>query len=272
MPELERIEADAGADPICAALVRDGACVVKNALSPDSLAGLNRDLEAQVAAATPPNESVLHRDMVRFYGGRTIRIDGIPGKSETFVEFMLDPLMHEVCRQVLLPSCTDYILNVAQLIQIGPGEDAQRLHRDEEAWPDMPKNSPDLEVEAMMALTDFTVENGATRVVLGSHLWDAERVPDPGEVIHAEMEAGSALYYLGKTVHGGGANTRTDQSRRGMFYGYVLELAQNWRKHVPHGAHREGSADAGASAGAAWLQVAGGIGLANVSSPMALLR
>lgn len=57
---------------------------------------------------------------------------------------------------------------VAQLIQIGPGERAQRLHRDEEAWSNIPKNSPDLEVEAMIALTDFTVENGATGVVPGT--------------------------------------------------------------------------------------------------------
>lgn len=69
--------------------------------------------------------------MARFYGTKTIRLDGIPGKSSAFVDYMLDPLMHDVCRHVLRPNCADYLLNVAQLIEIGPGEDAQRLHRDE---------------------------------------------------------------------------------------------------------------------------------------------
>lgn len=272
MPELERIHADAGAGPICAALDRDGACIVEEAIGAGQLDGLNRDLEAQIAATAPVNEGALHRDMVRFYGTRTIRMDGIPGKSPTFVDFMLDPLMHEVCRHVLRPNCVDYLLNVAQLIQIGPGEDAQRLHRDDEAWPNLPRNSPVLGVEAMMALTDFTAENGATRVVPGSHRWEPERVPEPDEIIQAEMAAGSALYYLGKTMHGGGANRTSDQSRRGMFYGYVLgwlRTGENMFLTVPIEKVREMPTRVQELLGYKSL---GGIGLADVRSPMALLR
>jgi ectoine hydroxylase-related dioxygenase (phytanoyl-CoA dioxygenase family) len=36
------------------------------------------------------------------------------------------------------------------------------------------------------------------------------------------MPAGSALVYLGSTIHGGGANTTTQESRRGMFLGFVV--------------------------------------------------
>ena len=36
------------------------------------------------------------------------------------------------------------------------------------------------------------------------------------------MLAGSALFYLGSTLHGGGANTTRDVHRRGMFLGYVV--------------------------------------------------
>ena len=36
------------------------------------------------------------------------------------------------------------------------------------------------------------------------------------------MPAGSAVFYLGSTVHGGSANRTRDVRRRGMFVGYVL--------------------------------------------------
>ena len=74
----------------------------------------------------------------------------------------------------------------------------------------------------MFALTDFTRENGATRVVPGSHKWAPDRQTRPEEITCAAMPAGSALIYLGSAIHGGGANTTTKESRRGMFLGYVV--------------------------------------------------
>lgn len=74
----------------------------------------------------------------------------------------------------------------------------------------------------MLALTDFTMANGATQVVVGSHLWERDRVPEPSEISTAEMESGDSLYWLGGTLHGGGANTTQSQSRRGLGYGFVI--------------------------------------------------
>ena len=74
----------------------------------------------------------------------------------------------------------------------------------------------------MFALTDFTVANGATRVVPGSHKWSPDREARPEEITRAQMSAGSALLYLGSTLHGGGANTTAAESRRGMFLGYAV--------------------------------------------------
>jgi ectoine hydroxylase-related dioxygenase (phytanoyl-CoA dioxygenase family) len=36
------------------------------------------------------------------------------------------------------------------------------------------------------------------------------------------MSAGSALFYLGSTIHGGGENLTEDEWRRGLFLGYVV--------------------------------------------------
>ena len=104
MPELERIHASAGSAPICAALERDGACIVEDALGADHLAGMNHDLDELIASTTPEMRTPTHPAMIDFYGTKTIRLDGIPSKSETFVEFMLDPLMHDVCQHVIGPN------------------------------------------------------------------------------------------------------------------------------------------------------------------------
>lgn len=269
--EIATIPRSLGADVICEVMERDGACIVEDAVSSDFLEGMNADLDRLISTTEPGLRNPVDDFFVEFYGTRTIRLDGIPGKSETFVEFMLDPLMHSVCEHFILPHCFDYQLNTAQLIQIGPGQVEQELHRDEDAWPHVPADRPQLEVEAMLALTDFTRENGATRVVPGSHLWEPGRLPEAGEIIQAEMQAGSALYYLGSTLHGGGANTTDDVSRRGMFYGYVvgwLRTEENLFLSVPIEKVRQMPERVQELLG---FKSHGGIGVVDIGSPKALL-
>lgn len=75
----------------------------------------------------------------------------------------------------------------------------------------------------MWAVDDFGEENGGTRVVTGSHRWLDDREPGQAEAISAVMPSGSALFYLGETFHGGGAN-RTQHPRLGV----VLEYSLGW--------------------------------------------
>jgi len=63
----------------------------------------------------------------------------------------------------------------------------------------------------MYALTDFTEENGATRIIPGSHKLDT--APEFGkhyDSISAEMSKGSVLVWPGNVWHGGGENTMPD--------------------------------------------------------------
>ena len=71
------------------------------------------------------------------------------------------------------------------------------------------------------AITEFTKENGATRVVPGSHNWDKNREPLPEEIAYAEMKPGSVFLYTGTVLHGGGENL-TDSPRLGTFIHYSL--------------------------------------------------
>ena len=91
-------------------------------------------------------------------------------------------------------------------IAIGPGEDAQILHADDQLIP-LPKPHVAIICNTMWAITDFTAQNGATRVVPGSQKRD--RSPNFGEAIDtvpAEMRRGSVLVFDGSIWHGGGAN------------------------------------------------------------------
>ncbi len=222
MASLERVGYAASAGIICAALERDGAVVVENIVSPEQLSRLNGDLDANISAIAPGLRNPSHQEAIEFYGHSTVRIDGLPGKSAAFLEFMSLSQLRETADYFLLPNCDDYLLNTGQLIQIGPGETDQVLHRDEDAWLHYPEPRLTLQVEAMFALSDFTIGNGATAVVPGSHRWPLDREARPEEVVRAEMTAGSALFYMGSTIHGGGANTTDDEHRRGMFLGYCV--------------------------------------------------
>jgi ectoine hydroxylase-related dioxygenase (phytanoyl-CoA dioxygenase family) len=93
-----------------------------------------------------------------------------------------------------------------------------------------PVAAPQLQVASVIAFVDFTRDNGATRVVPGSHRWPDRALPaleqmqqpiTPEQLAYAEMPAGSAVVYVGGTMHAGGANI-TDVPRRGAHLSYCL--------------------------------------------------
>jgi ectoine hydroxylase-related dioxygenase (phytanoyl-CoA dioxygenase family) len=104
----------------------------------------------------------------------------------------------------------------------GPGAEQQLLHRDEDVWVHLPRPHPEVQVASVIALVDFTAEIGATVVAPGSHRWERGRKPEPEELTCAEMPAGSAVVYLGSTIHAGGRNATADRWRRGMHMSFVV--------------------------------------------------
>ena len=161
-----------------------------------------------------------------FWGRNTIRFAGLAQNSDAFIEIMLNPLVKEVADAFLEEVGTDYWMNTAQFIGIGPGEPAQVLHRDNDlwqrvcewAWPKM----PELSFNTLFPFHAVTDEMGATRVIPGSHRWnEKERRPDPAETVPAEMETGSAVFYSGYTFHGGGHNKTRDRWR------YAVQMSFN---------------------------------------------
>ena len=230
-PAIERFDATASPDVIAAAIERDGVAIVEGMLPLGVVDRVNDEVEAAVEAADP-DEELFNPVMQAFHGPHTKQVAGVPGISRTFaMDVMCHPLLLSMCDHFLLPSCAMYQLNLGHLLQRGPGADEQWLHRDEAVWSDLPTPHPEVQLASVIAFVDFTRDNGATRVVPGSHRWDdrwllpAEQMsrtpPAPEQIAYAEMPAGSAVLYTGGTIHAGGANS-TDIPRRGAHLSYCL--------------------------------------------------
>jgi ectoine hydroxylase-related dioxygenase (phytanoyl-CoA dioxygenase family) len=212
----------APADDVTAALQQDGAVVVDGFLERRAVDAIQAEVAAPLAAADPGMKH-LNPAIQFFFGDRTRHVSGMAAHSRTFAtEVLTHPIYLGVCDRVLGPSCARYQLNLGHLISRGPGAAAQLLHRDELVWVHVPRPHPELQVASMVALVDFRRENGATRVVPGSHRWSHDRKPEEGEIADAEMPAGSAVLYLGSTIHGAGANATASEWRHGLHVSYVL--------------------------------------------------
>ena len=219
---IPRLAASASADQVVTGLLSQGAVIVEGVLSPDLLARFNAELDP-ILESVSPKRAYLNPAIDWFYGDRVRQITGVAAHSRIFGEEILcHPFYAPICDAVLGPSCARYQLNVAQVMDRGPGAEQQILHRDEDVWVHLPRPHPEVQLASVIALVDFRAEIGATVAVPGSHRWERGRQPKPEEVACAEMPAGSAVVYLGSTIHAGGRNSTRDRWRRGMHMSFVV--------------------------------------------------
>ena len=205
-------------DGVVAALDEEGFCIVEGLLPPDELA-TTRSALIDILEAIPTGRN-------DFEGFKTQRIYGLFAKTRRFDSLAMHPLLTGVLDRLLV----DYQLCAPAGICIGPGEEAQRLHRDDNIYPLGPEFR-NVIVNTMWAFDDFTDANGATRMVPGSHRSDGADGPEVPMTVPAVMPAGSVLFYLGKLLHGGGANT-TDRPRLGVILEYVASWLRPQENHV----------------------------------------
>ena len=201
-------------EEVVAALMRDGGAIVSEQVE--------TSIVDQIASEFRPHfEEYGARFENDFNGYKTLRLSGLLEFSRSSAELIAHKRVMEIADAVLLRHCINYRIGSCTAIEILPGETAQVLHRDDDGL--YPIRMPDVEfqISAMWALDDFTVENGATRVALGSHGNQVTPNPDQSDCVQAVMPKGSVLYYLGSTLHGGGAN-QTNVPRAGLINTYSL--------------------------------------------------
>jgi ectoine hydroxylase-related dioxygenase (phytanoyl-CoA dioxygenase family) len=223
--DLPLLPSTAGVDDVAAAIDEVGAVIVADLLPAASIADLRAELAPWFDATVPGSRSD-DEEWRLFHGEHTKRFSGLAAKSPAAVSLITHPLLVGWSERALLPSCGSIQLAGSQAMVVGPGQQAQYLHRDQSAWAwfnQLLPGGPEVVTVCMVAVTDFTEDNGATRVVPGSHrLADDERLYDPAAGVAAEMSAGSVLLFSGNTIHGAGANRTVDQWRFGINLSYAL--------------------------------------------------
>ncbi len=233
MTQVTHLPPDSGVADIIELVEKDGTVIIDDFVSQPWLAEFNAAVQTSIDKYEPYDYG--EPEAMEFLGHRTVRLNGLISKSSNYIDLMTDERLLGVMDHFLAPNCGQYRLNSSEVIEIHGGETAQELHVDDMIWP-AHYWAPDrmLQFNCMVAGTDFTVENGATQVVPGSHLWDdPERVAKPEEITQAVMQAGSVVLVAGKTLHGGGTNTSGDR-RRAIVTSYVLGWLRSQENHFLH--------------------------------------
>jgi ectoine hydroxylase-related dioxygenase (phytanoyl-CoA dioxygenase family) len=193
-------------------LLHAGYCIIPDAAPVSLVKALSADLDERFQK-TPFCQG-------GFYGRRTKRFHGLLKRSRYAAPFVANRLILDVVDQILSPHCDMWQLNLTQALELHPGQRSQAPHRDQDMWRGAAGKAEYL-VNVMWPFTPYTARNGATIVWPGSHKRLDEEMIDPAEAIAAEIEPGSALLFLGSTLHGAGANV-SSAARRGMIVSYCL--------------------------------------------------
>jgi ectoine hydroxylase-related dioxygenase (phytanoyl-CoA dioxygenase family) len=193
-------------------LERDGFVVLENLLDERRRRKLAEELEPWLEA-TPRCEG-------DFYGWNTTRVGALLSKAPSTRDLVMDPYILAIAEALLKPNCDCIQLNLTQAVRVHGQERPQAPHRDEEMWP-WPTGGKHWLLNVMWAVSDFTEENGATRLWKGSHRAELDRSVDPADSVPGAMKAGSALLFLGSLTHGAGQNL-TALPRTGIIVSYCL--------------------------------------------------
>lgn len=214
MTALTHVPATTSAADLADHLRRNGYVIVDN-LVPDSLMDTISDELAPYLDATPMGYNAM-------IGRKTRRTGALIARSPACRTLIQDPTILGMCKD-FLGHASAFQLMLTQVISIEPGESDQALHRDQNAFDFYP--FPDdyhVQCNTLWALTDYTAEMGATRVVPGSQVGDKKPTDyADDECLQAEMTRGSVLLYSGKIVHSGAAN-RSEQVRRAINVNYCV--------------------------------------------------
>lgn len=211
-----------------AAIKSQGYSIIKNVISPQKADTIADDLlRLEKELNITPHDN-------RFEGALTVRIYNLLIHGILYEEIPVAASVLPIVEGVLGHDC---LVSSLSSIAIGPGESTQPLHGDDQQI-GLRNTVKPLVCNTMWALTDFTAENGATRIVPGSHNYNS--YPDyyhqQGiETVPAEMSKGDVLIWNGALWHGGGANS-TENTRVGIAMNYCagfIRQQENQQLGIP---------------------------------------
>ena len=204
-------------DEVLRQLQQQGYALLPDFLDATQLARVNTLYDAMLGG---------HRGRNNFEGSCTERIYTLVARDRIFQDIAEDARIMALCDALFMPN---YLLTASQAIVIGPQETPQPWHTDDAFYP-IPRPRPMISLSTIVAVEAFTVDNGGTEVIPGSHLWDDTRVAgyyhsgdveaDPhfadklaDQSVVVEMTAGTCLVFAGTLLHRGGANNSNGTRR-----------------------------------------------------------
>ncbi|CAK3821014.1 toxin biosynthesis proten (Fum3) [Lecanosticta acicola] len=196
----------------------DGAVIIKNLLSPGQLSQLQTELEP-ILQTVQRGSLIPHEDLQAFHGRKTKRAGDLVNHSAVFREkFIENDFLHSLLKHVFTQGghAGTYWLSAASTLNAAGPQAAQTLHRDLEQSPPyvlLGPESTEAVVNFLVALTDFTEENGATRLIPGSNKWSYDQRGRIDQSIPALLKAGDCLFFSGKVVHGMGENSTSTERK-----------------------------------------------------------
>lgn len=201
------------------ALDRDGFLPLPGILSAEQIAAINARLDALLAEEGERAGTEVHRE------AGTDRLSDLVNKDPIFEICFTHPRVLAGIAHVLQGDLKLSSLNSRAAL---PGEGLQALHAD---WGAAVAPGEYQVCNSIWLLDDFTAENGATRVVPGSHrkgTLPRDELPDPRAPHPDERKllapAGTVVIFNSHVWHGGTLNT-TSQRRRAL-HSYFCRRAQ----------------------------------------------
>ena len=224
---IASLNCDTNIANVVSALRRDGAVIVRNLIETDLVDTVRGELRPELDVQGLKTQS-------DFNGSLTFRIGHVLATAPSAAAIVDHDMVVRVADEILLPHCATYQVSSLTAIEILPGEAPQALHRDDTIYP-IDNAGMELQIGVMWALDDFTEDNGGTRIVPGSNRFlRAWHLPNLNSWESAVMSRGSALFYMGSTWHGGGANS-SEASRMGLINVYSLGwLRQESNQYLIH--------------------------------------
>jgi hypothetical protein len=254
---LSTFSADAETSEIAAALVQDGGAIISELMPCETMDVVRSEVENAVSAEEQKGSSELWPEGDNTVGGlaavsptfveklliqpKVLKIiDAVlkpsqPMAQQESAEEVSTPVSFEQLddggtqlvwkNEKNLPFCHHYTVGACVMLEIGAGrKDHQFLHRENAIYQPFVGNLDMREfiVSTMWAGTDFTAENGATRVVPGSQHWPEERLAKPEEIAQAVMKKGSVVLWLSRSLHGA-AKSSASENRTGFFSSYIAD-------------------------------------------------
>ena len=174
---IQHLSASASEADLLRVMAEDGAVIVDDMIDPAQVADLSGELTSFLGSGS------VGRD--EFTGFYTKRIGALMARSPACGELALHPTLLSAARAFLADHCADIQLHFTSAVSIGPGESDQILHRDRGIWGGYLPRQVEPLFSTIWALTPFTRQNGATRVVPGSQHWEKRREPEPHEIAYA---------------------------------------------------------------------------------------